>query len=345
MRAGEARLSIDCGSATTTAVVAWPDGNWSPLRFDGEPALSSAVFLSPDGNLLTGHQAWQAAVTHPERLIPAPRRSAEQHLTVADTELDALDLVAATLRRVAAEAIQVAGAAVEDVRLVVPAGWGPRRRTWLRHAAHRAGLPQPRLVEAPAAVANHLVASGVQLPVGSFVVVCDLGGGTEVSVLRRGPVGFEVLATLADPEAGGAAIDRALTCALAGDQAHSTVDGAAVWALAASVQTAKHALTHHAAVTVPLPNGTAAVLNSQLVEHAAVPVLRRAAQLTAEAITAAEVDPASIAGVYCAGGTAAMPLVEKMFIEHGISPVMVADPALAAARGAADVGAAVPPAQ
>ncbi|WP_146167662.1 Hsp70 family protein, partial [Micromonospora sp. MH33] len=339
MGTGEARLAIDCGSASTVAVLAWPDGTSAPLMFDGQPALPSAVFLAPDGNLLTGQRAWQGAATQPDRFIPAPRRSPEQQLTVAGTEVEALDVVAATLRRVADEAQRTAGFPIEDVRLVVPAGWGPRRRTWMRHAAHRAGLAQPRLVEAPVAVAQHLVACGVQLPVGSFVVVCDVGAGAEVSVLRRGPVGFEVLATLADPGAGGTAIDHALTTILTGGEGTSTAGEGERWALAASVQAAKHALTDHPAVTVPLPAGPAAVVNGQMLEQAARPVLCRAAQLTTEAITAAEVDPGSIAGVYCAGGAAQMPLLEKVFIENaGVAPVMVADPALAAARGAADAG-------
>lgn len=146
MRAGEARLAIDCGSSSTTAVVAWPDGTWVPLMFDGEPALPSAVLLSRDGNVLTGHQAWQAAATDPQRFIPAPRRSPEQQVTVAGTDVDTLDLVAATLRRVAGEAQRFLGSVVEDVRVVVPAGWGPRRRTWMRHAAAAAGpaSPDPR---------------------------------------------------------------------------------------------------------------------------------------------------------------------------------------------------------
>ncbi|GAA4581234.1 hypothetical protein GCM10023176_61860 [Micromonospora coerulea] len=139
--------------------------------------------------MLTGHQAWQAAAGQPQRFIPAPRQSPEQRLTVAGTDVDAMDLVVATLRRVAEEAQRIAGCMVEDVRLVVPAGWGPRRRTWMRHAAHRAGLPQPRMIEAPVAAGGHLLAAGVQLPVGSFIVVCDAGGGAEVSVLRRGPAG------------------------------------------------------------------------------------------------------------------------------------------------------------
>ncbi|MEH0934435.1 Hsp70 family protein [Micromonospora psammae] len=319
--------------------MAWPDGRWIPLQFDGEPALSSAVFLADDGNVLTGQRAWQAGIAEPQRFIPSPRRSAEQMLTVAGADVDTLDLVAATLRRVAGEAQQAVGVAVEDVRVVVPAGWGPRRRTWMRHAAHRAGLPQPRLVEAPVAAAGHLVSTGAQLPVGAFLVVCDVGAAAEVSVLRRGPTGFEVLATLADPDAGGSAIDQALANMLAGAATGSAGEQGQRWALAASVQAAKHALTHHAAVTVPLPTGPAAVLNGGLLEQAAQPVLTRVAELTVEALAAAEVDRADIAGLYCVGGVAQMPALEKTLAQTtGITPVVAADPNLAAVHGAADAG-------
>ncbi|MFU8854670.1 Hsp70 family protein [Micromonospora sp. SL1-18] len=186
--------------------------------------------------------------------MAGPRQSPEQQLTIAGKDVDTLDLVAATLRRTVAEAQQAAGDAVEEVRLVVPAGWGLRRRTWMRHAAHRAGLSQPRLIEAPVAVAGHLLAAGVQvLSVGSFIVVCDVGAGAEVSVLRRGPAGFEVLATLSDSSAGGAAIDEGLAVML-GDGGPAGGDGQR-WALVASVGAAKHALVDRAAVAVPLPQG------------------------------------------------------------------------------------------
>ncbi|WP_241825681.1 Hsp70 family protein [Micromonospora sp. CB01531] len=306
--------------------------------FDGEPALPSAVLLGGDGNVLTGHQAWHAAATDPQRFIPAPRQSPEQRLTVAGSDVDPLDLVAATLRRVAGEAQRVVGSVVEDVRLVVPAGWGPRRRTWMRHAAHRAGLPQPRLIEAPVAVAGHLVAAGVQLPVGSFIVVCDVGAGAEVSVLRRGPAGFEVLATLADPSAGGNAIDEALATMLANG---SPPDEGQRWPLLASVGAAKQALADRVAVTVPLPQGSAVVLNTGLLEQAAHPVLHRVAQLTTETIAAAEINTTDLAGVYCVGGAARMPLLEKALTETAsVTPTLVPDPATAAVRGAADAGAA-----
>jgi hypothetical protein len=74
-----------------------------------------------------------------------------------------------------------------DVHLVIPAAWGPRRRTAMRQAAHRAGLGQPTLVEAPIAAAQHLLATGTQMVVGAYLAVCDVGGGFEATVLRRSP--------------------------------------------------------------------------------------------------------------------------------------------------------------
>ncbi|MGS2619784.1 Hsp70 family protein [Micromonospora sp. LZ34] len=341
MHAGEARLAIDCGTTSTVAVLAWPDGSAAPLSFDGTPHLPSGVYLSADGDVWTGQRAWQAAADQPNRFVPNPRRPADNELTVDGTRVDAVDLTAATLRRVAAEAERVAGGPVRDVRLVVPAGWGPRRRTWMRQVAHRAGLPQPRLVEAPVAVAEHLLAAGLQLPVGSFVAVCDVGAGAEVTVLRRGPAGFEVLATLADPAAGGSAIDQALAASLTD---HSPdLDGAARWTVVGSVQAAKEALGRHPAVTVPLPDRPPIIANGVMLEDAARPVLQRVAQLASEAIAAAEISTDDLAGIYCVGGSAHLPQLEKAIAEQtGVVPMVVTEPASAAARGAADAGAVNP---
>jgi hypothetical protein len=311
--------------------------------FDGAVMLPSAVLVQPGGDLLTGQRAWQAAVEQPDRFVAAPLRSGTQQVHVGGTEVEVLDLVAATLRRVADEATRVAGAPVEDVRLVVPAGWGPRRRTWMRHAAHRAGLGQPRLVEAPVAVAEHLLATGIQLPVGSFIVVCDVGGGFEVTVLRRGPAAFEVLSTLTDLDAGGLSIDQALTATLTSAEPGVEATDGFWWATSARIRTAKEALSQHPAVTVPMPTGPAVVVNGTLLEQVARPILQRAADLTTEAVSAAEVDAEHITAVYCVGGGAHMPLVERLIAEQVRSvPVVLAEPALTAVLGAADAGAASP---
>ncbi len=339
MRAGEARLSIDCGTATTKAVLAWPDGSSVPLSFDGLVELPSAVYVAADGEVWTGQQARQAAAREPTRLVPSPRRPADDDLTVEGVAVEALELAAAPLRRAAVEAQRVAGGPVRDVRVVVPAGWGPRRRTWMRQVAHRAGLPQPRLVEAPVAVAGRLLATGLQLPVGAFIVVVDVGAGAEVTVLRRGPAGFEVLATLDDSRAGGQAIDQALAVAFTGGEGMPG-DEAERWVVAESVRTAKESLTAHPVVTVPLAGQAPVVANSGMLDEVARPVLERVAQLIQEAIAAAELTAADIAGVYCVGGGAHLPQLGVLVVEHvGVSPTIVAEPRFAAALGAADAGA------
>ncbi|MEU7617247.1 Hsp70 family protein [Micromonospora rifamycinica] len=333
---GQARLAINYGATSTVAVLAWPDGRWVPVAVDGNPVMPSAVWVAEDAGVWTGQQAWQAAARQPHRFVAAPQRLAEQTLTVDGRQIEVTMLVAATLRRVAEQAGQVAGGPVEDVRLVVPAGWGPRRRTWMRHAAHRAGLGQPHLVEAPVAVADHSVASGAQVPVGAYLAVVDIGGGAEVTVLRRGPSGFEVLATLADPDAGGDAIDRALATSLAGE-----AEGG--WAWVASVRAAKEALTQHTAITVPQPDGTAVVATTMALEQAARPVLDRVGQLTCEAVAAAELTPADLTSVYLVGGTARLPQAAMVITERtGLIPQVALDPTLAAAHGAVGASPTAP---
>ncbi|MEU7769840.1 Hsp70 family protein [Micromonospora taraxaci] len=328
-------MSIDCGSAGTRAVLAWADGSAHVLSSDGNPSLHSASYMPANKQAAPPGQPARDQLA---AFIPGPRHPVED-ATAGDAGGDALEVAASPLRRVAAEAERVVGQPVRDVRVVVPAGWGPRRRTWMRQVAHRAGLPQPRLVEAPVAVAEYLLTTGVQVPVGAFLVVCDVGAGAEVTVLRRGPVGFEVLATLADAAAGGAAVDHALADALIG-ASMGEGQGASRASVAHSVRVAKEALVSHPAVTVPLPDRPPVIANSAMLDEAVRPVAWRVAQLTQEAVAAAELTVGDLAGVYCVGGSAQLPHLAAAIAEHtGAAPVVVPEPGLVAARGAADVGA------
>ncbi|MCX4387290.1 Hsp70 family protein [Micromonospora peucetia] len=110
--------------------------------------------------------------------------------------------------------------------------------------------------------------------------------------------------------------------------------------LAASVRAAKQALAGRAAWTMPLPDASAVVLTSGLLEQAAQPALQRVAELTTEAIAAAEASVQELAVVYCVGGVARLPLLQKVLTEAlPLTPIVVAEPAMAAVRGAAAVGA------
>lgn len=338
MHHGELRLAIDCGSVMTAAVLAW-DGGWLPLRWDGGPWLSSAVHVSGDGQqIVTGQLAWQAAASMPEGFEPAPlRHVSRERLVLAGVEVPVADLVAATLRRVADEAVRVAGGPVDDVRLVVPAGWGPRRLTWVRLAARRAGLLDVRLVPAPVAVADHLLSTGVQLPVGSYLAICDVGGGVKATVLRRGPAGVEVLSTLDDPDNGGHRVDELLAAQLDG---HTGPDGQPEgerWQLLSTARFAKEALSVQPAATISLPAPRPPMVMTSSNLHAATrPVLERAGALTSQAITAAELVPDQLSGVFLTGGGAAIPSAPTVIGEAVGRPVtVVPEPAAAAVLGAA----------
>jgi hypothetical protein len=335
MQPGEARLAIDYGTAATVAVLAWSDGRWQLLLFDGGPVLPSAVFIAEDG-LLVGAHAGHQATAAPQRLVEFPLRHREV-VTVAGGQVPVADLVAATLSRVAVEAGRVAGGPVADVRLVVPAGWGPRRRTWMRQAAHRAGLGQPRLVEAPVAVAGRLAAAGARLQVGDLLLVVDVGADCEASVLRRGPGGFEVLSTVADPDAGGARIDDEIILSLLTAGAVPP-EVAADWSVRAGVRAAKEALSLQPAMVVALPPPhPPVVIGADLVARAAAPVADRVGALAVQALTAAETDPGRLSGVYLTGGAASVPAVLDAVARHvGIPPVLADQPGIAAAVGAAD---------
>ena len=302
--------------------------------------LSSAVHVAADGQVVAGQRAWVVAAVSPDGFEPSPMRYAgEDWLALAGTGMAPVDLVAATLREVAEEAHRVVGRWVDDVRLVVPAAWGPRRSGWLRQAARRAGFGDVTLVPAPVAVAQHVAATGAQLPVGSYLAVCDLGGGIEVSVLRRGPNGFELLSYPSSPEdqaAGGTQIDELLAARLNGHRPDvaDVVDGGR-WQRLAAVRAAKEAASVYPTVTVGDPP---TVWTAGQVQEVARPVLERAARLTVEAIARADLVPDQLAGVFLAGGGASMPLAARVVGEAvGREPQVVVEPGVAAVRGAAQV--------
>ncbi|MEV7231228.1 Hsp70 family protein [Polymorphospora sp. NPDC051019] len=301
--------------------------------------------MAPDETVFTGEVAWQRASMEPGRFVAAPLLLTGDTAVVAGVEVAVLDLVAAVLRRVAVEAARVVGGPVGEVRLVVPAGWGPRRRTWLRQAAYRAGLGQPVLVEAPVAVAGQLVAGGARVLVGQFLLVCDFGGGFEATVLRGGPQGFEVLSTLYDADAGGSRLDELLLARLRrADPGLPELSEPGGWGVFVAVRSGREMLSRQSVVTVfPPEPWPAMVVSGGVLESIAGPVLRRAGEVAGAALSAAEVEPGQVAGVFCVGGGAVMPdAVQAVAEGTGLAPVAVEEPGLAAVVGAAMAGSPGP---
>jgi hypothetical protein len=343
------RLGVDFGTSTTVAVLADPTGRVRPLHFDGVELLPSAVCLDRDGTLLVGRDAVFAARTSPGGYEPNPKRTVDDGTVLLDGRgIPVVDLFAALLSRVAAEAHRVAGAAPERTVLTCPAGWGGRRRGTLLDAASAAGLGGVRLVAEPVAAASYYVRVA-DLPPDGTILVYDLGAGTfDATVVRRAGAGFELLATRGLSDAGGLDIDAALLEHLGTVYSDrdpdrwrrlthpgSGEDRRAARSLREDVRTAKEILSRASAtlVHVPLFDDEAPLGREQL-ERLARPVLARTIDATLAVVREAGVAPGALNGVFLVGGSTRIPLVATLL--HGalgVAPTVLERPELAVAEG------------
>ncbi|MGI5147534.1 Hsp70 family protein [Plantactinospora sp. CA-294935] len=344
------RVGVDFGTSSTAAVLAGPGAQPRPLLFDGSPLLPSAVFAEADGGLLTGRDALHSARTQPERFEPAPKRCVD-HGTVllGDRAVPVVELVAAVLRRIAAEADQVAGEPVGRAVLTHPVSWGPVRRQTLLAAASTV-FAEPALVTEPVAAASYfLTVAGRRLPAGSTAMVYDLGAGTfDATVVRHTAGGFEVLATDGLDDVGGLDIDAALVTALG--EVYRTRDESA-WSRLLQptgaadrrasrgfwddVRVGKELLSRAptALLHVPIVDEEALLGREQL-ERLAEPILERTVSVAVRVLATAGVAPAELAGLFLVGGASRMPLVGTLLHRRlGIPPVLVDQPELVVASG------------
>ncbi|MET7398625.1 Hsp70 family protein, partial [Dactylosporangium sp. NPDC005572] len=341
------RLGVDFGTSTTIGVVRRPDGRVQPLLFDGSPLLPSAVLAGTDGRLHTGRDADHLARSAPERLEPNPkRRIDESRVLLGDAEIDVRDLVAAVLGRIAGEAERVAGPVAEAV-LTHPADWGGGRRGRLEEAARRAGLRSVTLVAEPLAAATFFASThGRELPVGSFLMVYDLGAGTaDVTLLRRQPEGFTPVASDGLDELGGLDVDAAIVRHLQGVYGELWRDPAARRRLWDDVRSAKEMLSRASGTVIMVPSlGREVPLGREELDRLARPVLAPSVAMAHTLLTAAGVGRADMGGLFLVGGSSRMPLVATMLHETlGIAPVVAEQPELVVAEGALRLTDPTPP--
>jgi hypothetical protein len=350
VRPAGARLSIDYGAASTAALLALPGGGAVPVLVDSTASMPSGVFVDPDnGHLVAGGRAQNLAIGRPDCYLPDPK----QHLTagtmrVAGHDIDVLDMIAATLRLVADEAVRLAGGPPEEVAMTVPAGWGPRRRGLLRQAAIRAGLPEPHLVADPIASAAALDHDAPGSAV--CLLVCDAGAATtQVSVVQRDTDGWQILATHSVPDGGGHDIDD-LVVAHAVDTLAATdpdtarrlrepagpADVRDQYAIREAARQAKHTLWRSPSTLVALPGQHPPVtIDQRQLTALMIPMLARLGSTIDNVIDAPGVAADRITTVVLTGGGARLPgLAETVAADTHRAPVVPRRPDQSLAEGA-----------
>lgn len=334
-----AALGIDFGTSHTVAMLRRPDGRVEPLMFDSSPLLPSSVAAPSDGPLLVGRDAVDSARTDPSSFEPNPKRRVDDgSVLLGVREVPVVDLFGAVLDRVRRECVKVIGAVPRAVSLTYPAAWGPTRRLVLLEAARRAGLPEPRMVPEPVAAATYFVRQlQHEVPVGGAVVVHDFGGGTfDASVVRRGPVGFEVLSVDGLTDLGGVDVDEAIIAYL-----RSQVDAPELWrrlltptnpadlrhwrSFREDVQRVKERLSRQSSADLYVPIVDKEVhLTREELERLTAPMLARAVRVVEAVIQTSRLPRQAFAGLFLVGGSSRMPLVSTMLHRAlGTAPTVI----------------------
>jgi actin-like ATPase involved in cell morphogenesis len=360
MPTGTVALAVDFGTSNTVAMLRRGGGPPTPLLFDGSPMLASSVFAGPDGDVLTGADAERAASGFPAGLESNPkRRIADGTVWLGEREMPVVDLVAAVLARVGAEATRVAGQSPSAVVLTHPVAWSRTRLSVLGAAARAAGLGEVGFVAEPVAAAAYFAgALGHDVPVDHCLVVYDLGGGTfDLTVLRRQPNGFGVVASGGLSDLGGLDLDATVV-----DHARNLTGGAALawnrldWPqvpaeqrarrlLWRDAQAVKEQLSRHVRADLHIPLvDTEVQLTREEFDKAAQPLLERTVEVMLATLREARIPRERVAGVFLVGGSSRVPLAASL-LHRGlnIAPTVIEQPELVVAEGALHTLPALPP--
>lgn len=330
---------VDFGSSHTVTVLCLPGRAPRLVTVDGEPWMSSAVFLTRDDQLVAGQDALRMAIAEPARLETSVKsRLDERELLLGDIVLPVVTVVRAVLARVLLAATGLAGGPVEHLVLTHPVGWEPGRVGILRAAA--AGLaPRISTVVEPLGAA-----ASVELAVGGLLAVVDLGGGScDVAVVRRTQTGVELFGHAAIPDLGGADLDQRIMDHLL--PAWRELSELELAVFRQEVRRAKELLSRHLQVEVALPGGQPDVpVTRGELETVIGPDLDRITAFTLRAILSCGVEARQLSAVQLVGGSARIPLLGQLLGEVLPVPIRLDDqPEAAVALGAAVLTA--PPAR
>jgi actin-like ATPase involved in cell morphogenesis len=344
-------LGIDLGT-TYTAAATWRNGHAETQSLGSRSAaIPSVVLLREDETFVTGETANRRGLTEPHRVAREFKRRLGDTtpIMLGGVPYSAEALMARLLRTVVDEVSRREGGPPKAITVSHPANWGPYKTDLLLQAVRIAGLEEPVSFTTEPEAAAVFYSQQQRIEPGSIVAVYDLGGGTfDAAVLRKKPIGFEILGKPEGIERLGgidfdAAVFNHVAKALGGKLEELDEDDPAVIAAVARLRDevieAKEALSSDTDVSIPvlLPNiSTEVRLTRAELEAMVRPALSDSIEALKRALRSANVTPDDLHSVLLVGGSSRMPLVAQLVGAELGRPVAVdAHPKHAVALGAA----------
>lgn len=347
-------LAIDFGARTTRAAVAY-HGRGRIADVDAVPSVVRwhvSDTDAPRGELRAGNP-WATLRASRWRGEAAPkRRVGEARLSLGVVDVSVCDAVAAILRALVERVVSAQGDLPPGaIVLTHPAWWSEHQLAQFKAAAQQAGLAGAKLVPEPVALAGYF-ASG-QVAVGDRIAVLDMGASSfDAAVLSRTRNGFDlvgepgVLRTV-----GGDDFEDRVYRFLGGqlrpedwDNLQNAPDPEwrkADHQLRCAASFAINLLSWHQnrkeeAVRVPAPvSRTLSFTRAELL-HVIAKDVDATVNMLADTVFRAGLDPASLDGIWLAGGASELPTVSTLIADHlGHRPIVATSPALVVALGAA----------
>lgn len=318
-------LAIDFGTSYSVAAVALEGEPPRVLTIDGENRVPSVVLVDED-RIIVGRVAEEMTGSQAGAVLRAPksRLGDQAPVVLGGRTFPVTTLVAAILQKVYFEAITQVGCPPTNARLTHPATWTRTKQGRLIEAAAIAGLPPVALVPEPVAAAMSYWHQG-ELPVGGYVAVYDLGGGTfDSAVLMAMADGFKIVGRPdGDAGLGGELFDELIvnligeqlpvdsweSIQLGGDSSSRQV--AAV--LRQEARRAKETLSsyHYAEVLIPLSTGLVRIrVNRETFEAAIATYIGDSIQLLHRCLEESRVNPGQLTALQLVGGSSRIPAVE-----------------------------------
>ncbi|HEX3393715.1 MAG TPA: Hsp70 family protein [Acidimicrobiales bacterium] len=344
------QLGVDLGTThTMAAVLRQGQAEIVPLG-SHSGALRSIVFIDEDDTVVVGDAADHRGLTDPSRVARAFKRRLGDPTPVVlgGRPHSAEGLMAALLSRVVDLVAEREGGPPTMVTVSHPANWGAYRMDLLGEIVDLAGLEQVRTLSDPEAAAVFHDSTD-EVAVGDVVAVYDLGGGTfDVAVARKVAGGFEMLGLREGVDRlGGLDFDEAVLAHISGAvgvgsdgfESDDPQTAADVARLRSECAVLKETLSTETEVSVPVfapGKETEVRITRDDLEELIRPALAQTVGALRRSLRSASVEPADLAAVLLAGGSARIPLVARMVSEELGRPVeVVARPKDAVALGAA----------
>jgi molecular chaperone DnaK len=339
-------VGIDLGTTNSVVASISDDGRVIVLpNAVGGEITPSVVYFEPDGGVVVGEEALQAAVLDPDNGVQLIKRNmgVDFPITVRGQDHTPESISALILRQLATAA---GTAGPVSAVITVPAYFGLAEREATYQAGIIAGLEVLELLDEPVAAAAHY---GLTAGADRVVLVYDLGGGTfDTTVLRIRAGAVSVVATDGHHSLGGADIDQRLLEVvkerLAGmlpeDELDDILDDKRrLGELVLDIELAKRDLSSRTSreIVVRAASGrTSVTVTREDLEGVCGDLFDTTAEIIERVLgQARSAGAGTIDEVIMVGGSSRIPaLAERLRLMLGVSPRLV-EPDLAVAKGAA----------